>query len=330
MHIFVHLLWLLLSGGLLWFFSGIIIEAVNAVAERFHQSGFTVAFFVRGFITSLEEVAVMTNSLIKGVPEISAGNIVGASFVVLFVIVPVAAIFGKGVELRNVLDKRHLAIALLVTTLPVLFTFDGDVRKSEGLLALLVYLALLYFIQRGKWWNKKQDSVPEIIEEVEEEIIAKKHANRMDLLKVLGGALIIFVASDILVQQSIYFSNLLHIPGSVLGLLLLPIGTNLAGLVIAIQAVKQGRDDIAFGDYLGSAVANTVVFAFLALIGGPFTVSASDFLIPAILMVLGTISFFIFSFTKDIISVKEGIALFLFYVLFVMSQFLALFGFWGS
>jgi len=323
MIILVHLLLFLFSLFILWFFAGVLIEAVDAVAKRFNYSGFTVAFFVLGFLTSIGEISVMINSSIDGVPQISAGNLIGASFVILLFIVPVLAIVGKEIHLKNTLSRKQLALALLVALLPVLLVLDGNIQLNEGIVCLLAYASLLYLIQEKPhtWWRRKQNSAPEVLEKVTEELAGDRHATRNDILKIAGGALIIFLAGDLLVGEAVYFSEILRIPSSIVGLLLLSIGTNIPELVIAIRAISKKNVDIAFGDYLGSVTANSAIFGILVLINGEFVIEASSFYITAGLMILGFAALYVFARTKDKISRDEGIILLLFYVLFIVSQF---------
>ncbi len=127
MVILVHVVIFLISLGIIWFFAGILIDAVDRIARRFHKSGFTIAFFVLGFLTSISEISVATSSTLEGVPQVSAGNLVGASFVILFLVIPLLAVAGKGVTLKHALSRRNLGIALGLVLLPSLLVIDGSV-----------------------------------------------------------------------------------------------------------------------------------------------------------------------------------------------------------
>lgn len=321
MQIAVHLLLFILSIGLLWFFAGMVIEAVDAVARKLKRSGFTVAFFVLGALTSIGEFSVMVNSSLNGAPEVSAGNLVGSSFVILIFVIPVLAIIGNGVKLKNTLNKKQMAIALLTILLPALLVLDGDVTVSEGIVCLLSYVTLLYFIREGKWWwQRKQDSLAEIIDDVEEELVDTRNSTLIDIVKMIGAAVVIFFAGNLLVDEAIYFSDLLNVPGSVIGLVLLSLGTNIPEVAIAVRAIRKGNVGIAFGNYLGSAVAITAIFGLLAISNGTFQVEASNFFFTAGLMIVGFFAFYVFSNSRQDISRKEGIVLISLYVVFMFIQ----------
>ncbi len=48
-----HILIFLLSSAVIWFLSGMLVDATERVASRFNKPGFAVAFFVLGFLTSI-------------------------------------------------------------------------------------------------------------------------------------------------------------------------------------------------------------------------------------------------------------------------------------
>jgi cation:H+ antiporter len=322
----VHILQFLISAGVIWFFAGLLIESINNVAKRFNQSGFTIAFFVLGLLTSISEISVLVNSSIQGIPQVSAGNLVGASFVIILFLIPFLAIVGRGVLLKNTLHKKNLAAALLITALPALFLLDGSVTRVEGLICIMVYVMLFYLIRL----QRSRSSIPKVIEAVEEDLIAKRNTTAVDVLKIFIGAVFIFLAGHILVDEAVYFSEILKIPSSIIGLLILSIGTNIPEIVVAIRSILKKHKDIAFGDYLGSAVTNTMVFGFLPWLNGKFNVEASEFIFTALLIIIGFTGFFIASQTSNRITKKEGWWLISIYALFVIVQLVNIIRFAGE
>lgn len=311
MHVLVQILIFIAAGTVIWYFSGVLIQAVDKFARRLNKSGFVVGFFILGFLTSIGEISVATNSLIDGVPQVSIGNLVGASFVILLLIMPLLAIMGDGVKLNGALTGRNLFIALLVILLPALLVIDGNVTFVEGVVALLAYVVLLFAIR-----NQKHVAVdmPAL------DVSISRSAMVFALLQMILGTVSIFIAGNILVDQSIYFAGLLGISPSLVGLLLLSIGTNVPEIVIALRAVVQKQQGIAFGGYLGSTATNTVTFALVALLGGPFLLTSTNFFITSILLLIGFILFYLFARSSDSISRKEGFVLLGIYVLFVLVQ----------
>ena len=312
----------LCSIGIVWYFAGVLIESVNHLARRFNKTGFTTAFFLLGFLTSIGEFSVAINASIEGVPEVSVGNLIGASFVVLLFIVPLLAVLAGKVELRNTLSRRNLILALATVALPALLVIDGTVTRIEGLFALLAYATLVWSIYR-----QKQD-IPDTA------LVAKpferKRSLMADLGRILGGGVMIFLASRVLVDQAVFFSVLLGAPTSLVGLVLLSLGTNVPEFVVAIRSVLKQKSDVAFGDYIGSATVNTFIFAMLALANGAFLFNAGETAGTTILLVIGLVLFFFFARSNSMLSRREGSILILFYVIFLGLQISALLGYAGN
>lgn len=309
----LHFLFFVLSCAIVWLFSGFLVDAVDRVARRFHQSGFTIAFFVLGLMTSISEISVMVNATLDGTPQVSAGNLSGASFVILMLIVPLLAIASNGIGLSSFIRKGNFALALGVIALPALFLADGHVTMLEGVAAISCYMGLLYCI-------RQQHIAPaDMVEKVQNELVGK-HATLRDIGIIVAGALSILLAGHSLVEESVYFAGMIGIPPSIIGLLVLSIGTNVPEIVVAVRSVKKHHADIAFGDYIGSAVANTLIFGILALVNGGFSVEYSEFLYTFFFMMVSFIVLYTFAESNNTLSRREGVALLSMYLLFLAIQ----------
>ncbi|MBY0110703.1 hypothetical protein K2Y00_01725 [Patescibacteria group bacterium] len=311
MTIFVNLVIFFASAAVLWFFAGSLVSAVDRLAKHLHKSGFSVAFLVLGLLTSISEFSVATNSILAGAPEVSVGNLIGATFVIMFLIIPIFAIAGNGIRLAHAISQRNLLFALAAIMLPALLVMDGNVTATEGLLSILVYAALFYAIRR------QHTTLVTAAPEPEQRGVSTLFR---DIGRIVVGAIGIFLATHFLVEESVYFANLLTIPASLIGLLILSIGTNLPELVIAVRSIAGKRMDIAFGDYLGSASMNLVIFGFVAIASGTFFLEASEFFLTTSLMLVGVPLFYLFARSEHKLSRMEGGVLLLFYVVFLVIQ----------
>jgi len=315
----------------IWLISGIVISAIDRVARRYNKPGFFVAFFVLGILTSMSEISVATNATIEGVPAISAGNLIGGSVVIFLLIIPLLAITANGIPMTMVLTRKNIAFLLFLILLPCILVLDGTVTRRDGLLMLLLYLALLYAVHKR---SAPEHIVKTTIREVHEEIFRtrktwaahalflwrKKKTSFGDFGKIVIGAILIFAAGNVLVDESVFFSHYFQVPPSFIGLVMLSIGTNLPEIAIGIRCALSNQRNIAFGDYLGSAAANTVIFGMLALVNGTFSVESSEFFPTFLLLLPGLILFFILSQSGRILSRREGLALLTLYAAFLIAQ----------
>jgi len=317
MEILTHILSFLLATSVIWFLSGILIDATDTVAKHYHKPGFAVAFFVLGFLTSIGEISVATNATLQGIPQVSAGNLVGASIVIILFIIPLLAVLGNGIPMTRALRPSTVALLLFVVLLPALCALDGKITPMEGVLILLFYGALILHIRKKV---PARETARESLRETKETLIHTRYATARDIAKIIVGALFIFIAGNVLVDESAYFARALHLPLSFVGLLVLSIGTNFPELVIAVRCVLGRHKDIAFGDYMGSAAANTLIFGLLVIANGPFTIIMSEAVLTCVISAIGFTLFFFFARTKETLSRTEGSILLAIYGCFLLFQ----------
>src|SRR5262249_53891121 len=138
------------------------------------------------------------------------------------------------------------------------------------------------------------------------------------------GGIAIFAAAHFLVEEALYFAEILSAPPSLIGLVVLSLGTNIPELVIAVRSVFSRRIDIALGDYLGSAAMNTLVFGALSLGSGTFAVESQEFVVTAGLMAGGMLLLYMFALSGRALTRREGVLLGVFYVTFFLLQCVAI------
>lgn len=313
--IFYHASLFILAVTVIFFFCGVLIRSTDRIARHIHRSGFLIAFLLLGFLTSFSEISVAINASLSNTPQISAGNLIGASFVIFFLLIPLLAFFGNGIRIKHALPMKHLAFALAVIASPALFVFDGRLTKTEGAVMICLYLILSVALHMA---SGRGTAVLE-----KEEKIVKKEVY-LHGAKIIFAAFLIFLSGKVFVSEAVYFSELLKIPASFIGLLVIAISTNIPELTIALRSIKERKKDIAFGDYVGSASFNTAILGGLAVMNGPFTIDHSEFFLAAIFLCIGSLLFFMFAKSKYTISHGEGIVLGTIYLLFVAAQFISL------
>ena len=294
----------------IWWGSGLIIKSIDKIAHRLKLSSFAISFFVLGMLTSIPEVAVSAGAVFEHKPEIFVGTLLGGVVVIFLVIIPVLAILGKGIRVSHELDKKTLVFSLAVVAIPSGLILDHQITNFEGLMCILAYLSLFYLIQ------KKHG----IFEKGKIEILQIKAYSFLDLLRVIFGIGLVFISSTYIVGQTVTFSQLLHIPPFYISLLVLGLGTNLPELSLAIRAILLGKKDIAFGDYLGSAAANTFLFGLFTLINDGEVLTTNNFLPTFVFILFGLVLFYRFSQSHKDISVKEGWALLAVYSCFAIYE----------
>jgi len=288
----------------------LIIEAVDKISKKINFSSFAVSFFVLGILTSTPELAVGINAVINHDPEIFVGNLLGGIIVIFLLIIPILAILGNGIKLVHQLNSKNLLFSLIVVVSPSFLIADKNFSLYEAIFLIFLYAVLFFLIEKKKG----------LLEKVKDNLRDGKSHFTQDLGKIVLGIVFVFFASSFIVDKTIYFSHFLKISPFIIGLLFLSLGTNLPELSLAIYSVVSKKKAVAFGDYIGSAAANTLLIGVLILLNGGQVTVVNHFIRPFIFTILGLSLFFYFSRSKNDISRKEGLILLLVYIGFLMAE----------
>ncbi len=141
-----------------------------------------------------------------------------------------------------------------------------------------------------------------------------------ELLRIIFGAVIIFVASKFIVNQTEYFSQIFGFPQFIISLLLISLGTNVPELSLAFRSISMKNNKVAFGGYIGSAVINTLLFGVLTIIYGKDIILDREYMISLAFFMLALFLFYRFSRSNNSISRKEGLVLIFLYVILVVAE----------
>jgi cation:H+ antiporter len=299
-----------LSFVAIWQGAGFIISAIDRIARRMKLSSFAISFFILGILTSIPEIAISATATAEHKPEIFVGTLLGGVLVIFLFIIPFLAILGKGIHINHDLDRKHILATLAVIAAPALLAVDQWITNLEGFFIIIIYCLLFNYIQ------KKHG----IFDRAHTEILEFKAYSYLDLFKVAIGIGLVFLSSQFIVNQTIRYSQLLQIPAFYISLLLLAIGTNLPELSLAVRAVLSGKKDIAFGDYLGSAAANSLVFGIFTLINNGEILTTNSFFMTFVFTIVGLGLFYYFSQSEKNISRWEGVTLLMLYLVFVVYE----------
>lgn len=305
-----HIIVYVLSFIGVWIGSGLAINSVERLSRILRVSSFTVSFLVLGLFTSVSELSVGINSVLENDPEIYVGNLIGASIVIFMLIVPLLAITGRKIKISPEFQGFNLPAALVVVALPVILAMDGRVGRTDSIIALSLFGVLVISVQSKKSFLERIKT------------INTKSTIRVgkELLRIVFGLVTIFIASKFIVEQTVYFSQILEVSPFLISLLLIAVGTNIPELSFVFRSVFMKNNQVAFGDYVGSASFNTFLLGSLTLFYGKPVILTNSYLISLLFLVIGLILFYYFARTKNSISRFEGIVLLAMYLLFLATE----------
>lgn len=294
----------------IWLGAGLIVSSASKFSSKLRLSPFAFSFVFLGILTSIPEFSVGLQAVASNKPEIFVGNLLGGIVVLFLVIIPLLAVLGNGISLKNELGNRTLIATLGVILAPSLFILDKKITTFEGFILVGLYVILLFFVERKNGiFDRKNDQLLNI-----------KAYSYKDLLKMLLGIGIVFISSSIIVDKTIYFADLLNISAFYIGLIVIALGTDLPELSLAIRSVISGKRQIAMGDYIGAAAASTLMFGIFTLLHGGEVLTESNFIITFLFIITALGLFYFFFRTKNYISRGNGLILLGIYVIFVIVE----------
>lgn len=300
---------LCIVGAILAKSAGIVVQATSYIAKKLQVTSFLFGYILLGFVTTIPEMFVAGQAIHDGIPQISAGNLLGGSILLLSFVMGASAFFLGRIILNHSMSKRDIAFSSFVIGVPSLCLWDGKLTRIEGLILLIIYVLHILSLNR-------EQHIVEKIEHHAKHVRHLWHAIGLFILGITG----IAVSSRFLVSIAKGFTTSLEISSFIIGLFLVTFGTNLPELTLAWKAIIQKKRDIAFGDILGSSVVNTPILGIVCIIA-PFSVPDIERMrIPLLFLAFIAVFFYRAASMKNDITRREGAVLLFAYLLFVFFE----------
>jgi cation:H+ antiporter len=225
----------------------------------------------------------------------------------MLLVVPLLGVLSNGVKVNDK-NKTVITLTLSLLTLPLLFSIDGYLSRLEGALLLVGYFVVMKIVAvKNISWDHYR--------------VINLRILRMICYIMLAVAVILF-ASNLLVTSSKNLAEFLGVAPFIFSIFALAIGTNIPEIVIAVRSVLRHKNDVALGDYMGSAIVNVFTLGMLILFHGTYTFRTNT--VPIVVFgLIGYIYFVYCAHTNRKISRIESISLPLIYVVFFVFEVLA-------
>ncbi|MDD2880020.1 MAG: calcium/sodium antiporter [Rhodoferax sp.] len=263
---------LMFVAGLLALILGaeLLVRGASKLALSLGISPLVVGLTVVSFGTSAPEVAVGIGAVLEGKTDLALGNAIGSNiFNVLFILGISALITPLIVNIQ--LIRQEVPIMLGASLLLLLFSFDGRLGLSDGVVLLSLMVVYTSFLV---WQSRRQGQAAQD-EYAGEFVPAAKGGwlNRMpaQLLLIAVGLALLVLGSDWLVQASVVFAKSLGVSDLVIGLTIVAAGTSMPEVATSVMAAIKGERDIAVGNVVGSNTFNILGSLGIASVVGAAT-----------------------------------------------------------
>ena len=306
----------LISSILLVMAGKLVIDALMRVSKYLHWKEFVVAFFSVSLGAVLPELFIGITSALKGVPQLSLGNIFGQN-IILFSLAPAICVIILGkLEMESRTVRAGSTFAVIVAILPLLLILNGQLSRVDGIILISVFFFYIF------WLFSKKERFSKIYNHEEEKPAVKKFQGFLkDIAIILGGLFLIVLFAQGVVNSAQTFSAILGIPLPLVGIFIVGLGVALPETFLAINLARKGESWMILGGLMGAvAVSSTLVLGLVALIQPIVVPDFSPFAMARIFLIISALFFLFFSRTGKKICFKEAVFLLGIYIVFLLFE----------
>lgn len=284
------------------------VRSVGKLSRAMHLTEFVTAFLLVAVISALPETFIALLAAIDGVPTIGAGTLLGSNVADLTLILGLVGLAGHPVRVRSSMIKRDLWLAAIVLLPIILALIGGQLSRIDGAILVAAGVAfIILMLREQKYFHKP---------------FREKNHWVFQLGIFIASLGLMLITAHFIVDSSVAIATQLEVPKLIVGVILVALGTTLPELTFSIRAVKAGHGEAGIGDLLGVVVVDaTIVMGLVALVA-PFTINVFLWSIIGVFTAIGVAFALLFMKTDSFLSKNESMTLILFYIAFVITQFL--------
>ncbi|QQG45272.1 MAG: calcium/sodium antiporter [Candidatus Sungiibacteriota bacterium] len=240
--------------------AGWFVKGAEDIGLRWGMPPFLIGATIVAAGTSLPELASSLAAVTRGETGLVMANVVGSNITNIFLILGVAAISAGGLRLGSDFSLLELTMLLLGNILLAAISWNGIVGTLAGLFLLGNFIVYIVF----KFLRESRFLVGESMRDIRGRA---KLAGDMGLPRLSTSRSVVLLSMGIVglslgaqyvIESILSLSRLLHIPGTLIAITALAIGTSLPELVVSVSAVLKKKEGIAVGNIIGSNIFNAL------------------------------------------------------------------------
>ena len=290
----------------------ILISSAVTIGKKYGVSDFFVGLIVIGFGTSLPELLVSIDAIIKKSPEISIGNVLGSNISNILLVLGSALLISK-INLSKISrfdNFFHLFIHIVFLLIVWLLVFDYKI----GLFFLILFTFYIY-----KSFN---NSLSKSENELETNDFLTKMIFKNPLIigipAIIFSIILTFFGAEFTVDSVIEISSFFGISDSFLALTLVALGTSLPEIITSVRAAQKRMSELIMGNIIGSNIYNLLLILGFVSLFEAFTFPKEVLFFEVIFLLICVVFFSLLLHFKKELNKKFSsvfITLYLFYLL---------------
>lgn len=256
------------GGGILLLTVGaeLLVTASASLARRVGLSPLVIGLTVVSFGTSMPELVVSVDSVLRSTEAVGLGNVVGSNISNIALILGLAALV-RPMRVQAQVIRQDVPILVAVSLLLVGLVLDGELGHLDG---ALLTAGVVGYLGYSVW--AAGDPSTALEEEYDQGLPPQRTLGAEVGFLGLGlGGLVL--GADLLVEGAVHVANVFQVPQMVIGLSVVAVGTSLPELATSVLAARRGEGDIAIGNAVGSSILN--ILGILGLTATIFPLSTA-------------------------------------------------------
>lgn len=317
----INILLIILGFFLLIKGADILVDGASNIAKKFHIPEIVIGLTIVAIGTSMPELMVSLNASIKGLSDISVGNVIGSNLANLLLILGVTSII-KPLVFKRETKLIESPFTLFITILFFIFanySIFGDINvisRGEGVgLLLLCVLFIIYNLIMAKKGNEFDREKVKINKKEEKKINILK-----SLIMIIIGIIGLKFGGDFVVENVRELAISFGVSEKLVSLTIVAFSTSLPELITSITATRKGEEDMAIGNIIGSQILNILLIIGVSSVIFPITYSIS-YNMDLYILIGASILFVLYPFIgkKDTMTRYNGILFVCIYILYMIN-----------
>ncbi|MFH1093691.1 MAG: calcium/sodium antiporter [Candidatus Omnitrophota bacterium] len=286
-------------------------NASEAIAVFFRIPRVIIGLTIVSIATTMPEFAVSVLSAKMGADGIALGNATGSCLANIGLILAAAAII-RAIHCDPRLIKQEMVFLIGFSALVFLLMLDGVLGFSDGMLLCAQMGAFFgYIIFRELKTKSRKDPTQ-----------AKTKSINKDIVKfIIGSAGVVAAAKYAIIPSGVAIANHFKVPGIVIGVSMIAIGTSLPELVTAVVASLKNMGELAVGNVIGANVLNLLWVLGVSSVISPLNIDSQTKFVTMPFVIGFALLIFLFTRRKLVLQKAHGFMLlglysgYLFYII---------------
>ncbi|MEA3392379.1 MAG: calcium/sodium antiporter [Candidatus Marinimicrobia bacterium] len=301
---------ILIAGTVLLYFGAhFLVKGSANIARILGVKPLIVGLTIVAFGTSMPEFTVSMFGVLKGVSDLSVGNIIGSNVANIGLILGVAGLIAP-ITLKYHHIRQQLLILLIGSLFFCIMAFDG-ISRWEGILFLVIIAAYVIYLIR----SSREDEVKDELPKADNSIVR-------NILYTVGGIIGLVFASRAIIEGATDIAVYFGISHMVIGMTIVALGTSLPELAASIMAQVKHESDISIGNVIGSNMFNMFFVGGGAATVRGLDINVSIFTFEVPYMLLFTFLLFPIIFFSKGIKRSHAFVLLSLYILFIAISYI--------